>query len=44
MEHFRDAFTLADVDGRWPPVFPKGLIPIPELKRWLKTEGVAIRE
>jgi cyclase len=25
-------------------VFHKGLIPIPELKRWLKTEGVAIRE
>ena len=45
MEHFRDAFTLADVDGALAAsVFHKGLIPIPELKRWLKTEGVAIRE
>ena len=45
MEHFRDAFTLADVDGALAAsVFHKGLIPIPELKRWLKNEGVAIRE
>ena len=39
MEHFRDAFTLADVDGALAAsVFHKGLIPIPELKRWLKTK------
>nr|WP_279605593.1 hypothetical protein [Aeromonas caviae] len=45
MELFRDAFTLADVDGALAAsVFHKGLIPIPELKRWLKNEGVAIRE
>lgn len=45
MEHFRDAFTLADVDGALAAsVFHKGLIPIPELKHWLKNEGVAIRE
>ena len=45
MEHFRDAFTLADVDAALAAsVFHKGLIPIPELKRWLINEGVAIRE
>ena len=45
MAHFLDAFTQADVDGALAAsVFHKGLIPIPELKRWLKNEGVAIRE
>ncbi|MCS3459014.1 imidazole glycerol phosphate synthase subunit HisF [Aeromonas sp. BIGb0445] len=45
MAHFRDAFIDADVDGALAAsVFHKGLIPIPELKRWLSTQGVAIRE
>ncbi|ALP39811.1 imidazole glycerol phosphate synthase subunit HisF [Aeromonas schubertii] len=44
MEHFRDAFTLADVDGALAAsVFHKGIIPIPELKSWLKGQGIAIR-
>ena len=45
MANFRDAFIDADVDGALAAsVFHKGLIPIPELKRWLSTQGVAIRE
>ncbi|MCS3455893.1 cyclase [Aeromonas sp. BIGb0405] len=45
MAHFRDAFIDADVDGALAAsVFHKGFIPIPELKRWLSTQGVAIRE
>ncbi|EOD53556.1 imidazole glycerol phosphate synthase subunit HisF [Aeromonas molluscorum] len=45
MAHFRDAFIDADVDGALAAsVFHKGLILIPELKRWLSTQGVAIRE
>lgn len=44
MEHFRDAFTQADVDGALAAsVFHKGIIPIPELKSWLKGQGIAIR-
>lgn len=44
MEHFRDAFVDADVDGALAAsVFHKGIIPIPELKAWLSSQGIAIR-
>ena len=45
MVHFRDAFQIADVDGALAAsVFPKGIIPIPELKAYLRNEGVQIRD
>ncbi|MBQ8707573.1 MAG: imidazole glycerol phosphate synthase subunit HisF [Succinivibrionaceae bacterium] len=45
MEHFRDAFVEADADGALAAsVFHKGLIAIPELKDYLRKEGVAIRD
>ena len=45
MEHFRDAFQIADVDGALAAsVFHKGIIPIPELKAYLRNEGVQIRD
>ena len=45
MAHFRDAFTLADVDGALAAsVFHKGIIPIPELKAYLRNQGVQIRD
>lgn len=44
MEHFRDAFVDADVDGALAAsVFHSGAIAIPELKRYLQRQGVAIR-
>jgi len=43
-EHFRDAFVEADVDGALAAsVFHSGAIAIPELKHYLRAEGVAIR-
>ena len=45
MVHFRDAFQTADVDGALAAsVFHKGIIPIPELKAYLRSEGVQIRD
>ena len=45
MVHFRDAFQIADVDGALAAsVFHKGIIPIPELKAYLRSEGVQIRD
>ena len=45
MEHFRDAFRQTDVDGCLAAsVFHKGIISIPELKNYLRKEGVAIRD
>jgi imidazoleglycerol phosphate synthase, cyclase subunit len=45
MVHFRDAFQIADVDGALAAsVFHKGIIPIPELKAYLRNEGVQIRD
>ena len=42
--HFRDAFAAADVDGALAAsVFHSGAIAIPELKRYLRRQGVAIR-
>ena len=44
MEHFRDAFVDADVDGALAAsVFHSGAIAIPELKRYLQRQGVAMR-
>jgi cyclase len=44
MEHFRDAFVDADVDGALAAsVFHSGAIAIPELKRYLHRQDVAIR-
>jgi cyclase len=44
MEHFRDAFVDADVDGALAAsVFHSGAIAIPELRRYLQRQGVAIR-
>jgi len=43
-EHFRDAFVEADVDGALAAsVFHSGAIPIPQLKQYLRGEGVAVR-
>jgi cyclase len=43
-EHFRDAFIEADVDGALAAsVFHSGAIVIPELKKYLRAEGVAVR-
>ncbi|SFS15005.1 cyclase [Dyella sp. OK004] len=43
-EHFRDAFAQADVDGALAAsVFHSGAIAIPELKRYLREQGVAMR-
>ncbi|KRE99464.1 imidazole glycerol phosphate synthase subunit HisF [Frateuria sp. Soil773] len=42
--HFRDAFVDADVDGALAAsVFHSGAIAIPELKRYLRDQGVAVR-
>ncbi|MBD8871667.1 imidazole glycerol phosphate synthase subunit HisF [Rhodanobacter sp. DHB23] len=44
MEHFRDAFVEADVDGALAAsVFHSGAIAIPELKHYLQGQGVAVR-
>lgn len=43
-EHFRDAFILGQADAALAAsVFHFGEIPIPELKQYLKTEGINIR-
>ena len=43
-EHFRDAFVEADVDGALAAsVFHSGAIAIPELKHYLRGQGIAIR-
>ncbi|MBB6243771.1 imidazole glycerol phosphate synthase subunit HisF [Rhodanobacter sp. MP1X3] len=43
-EHFRDAFIEADVDGALAAsVFHSGAIAIPELKKYLRTQGVVVR-
>lgn len=43
-EHFRDAFIDADVDGALAAsVFHSGAIAIPELKQYLRRQGVAVR-
>lgn len=45
MEHFRDAFLEADVDGALAAsVFHKGIINIGELKQYLKAQGVVTRD
>ncbi|MEW9570631.1 imidazole glycerol phosphate synthase subunit HisF [Rhodanobacter sp. Si-c] len=44
IEHFREAFAEADVDGALAAsVFHSGAIAIPELKRYLQGQGVAVR-
>ncbi len=44
-EHFLDAFREADVDGALAAsVFHKGIIAIPDLKNYLRNEGVPIRD
>ncbi len=43
--HFYDVFKQADVDGALAAsVFHKGIIPIPELKDFLRAQGVCIRD
>ena len=43
-EHFRDVFRAADVDGALAAtVFHSGQIDIPDLKRWLREQGVRTR-
>lgn len=43
-EHFRDVFTQGHADAALAAsVFHFGEIPIPDLKQWLRTEGVEVR-
>jgi cyclase len=43
-EHFRDAFAIGHADAALAAsVFHFGEIPIPELKRYLKDEGINVR-
>jgi imidazole glycerol-phosphate synthase subunit HisF len=43
-EHFRDAFTKADVDGALAAsVFHSGAISIPDLKHYLRGQDIAVR-
>lgn len=43
-EHFRDAFTLGHADAALAAsVFHFGEIPIPDLKAWLRSEGISVR-
>jgi cyclase len=45
MEHFRDAFVLGKADAALAAsVFHFGEIKIPDLKAYLKKEGIIIRE
>jgi len=45
MQHFKDVFMQADVDGALAAsVFHKGIIPIAELKAFLRDEHIAIRD
>ncbi|GGY90751.1 MAG: imidazole glycerol-phosphate synthase subunit HisF [Shewanella sp.] len=44
MEHFREVFLDANVDAALAAsVFHKGIIPIPELKQYLRDAGICIR-
>ena len=44
MEHFSDVYQQADVDGALAAsVFHKGIIPISELKAYLKTQNIEVR-
>jgi imidazole glycerol-phosphate synthase subunit HisF len=44
MEHFRDAFAQAGVDGALAAsVFHSGAIAVPDLKRYLQQQGVVVR-
>lgn len=44
-EHFKQVFLQADADGALAAsVFHKGIIEIPQLKQWLKQQGLVIRE
>ena len=44
MQHFFDVFDQADVDGALAAsVFHKSIIGIPELKTWLKSQGIQMR-
>jgi imidazole glycerol-phosphate synthase subunit HisF len=44
MEHFRDAFAQAGVDGALAAsVFHSGSIAVPDLKRYLQQQGVVVR-
>ncbi|WNC70953.1 imidazole glycerol phosphate synthase subunit HisF [Thalassotalea psychrophila] len=44
MQHFKDAFEQADVDGALAAsVFHKGIIDIQDLKHYLKTENISVR-
>lgn len=43
-EHFRDVFTAGKADAALAAsVFHFGEIPVPELKKWLREEGVTVR-
>ena len=43
-EHFRDAFPIGKADAALAAsVFHFGEIPVPELKKWLRDEGVTVR-
>ncbi|MGQ8366827.1 imidazole glycerol phosphate synthase subunit HisF [Glaciecola sp. 1036] len=45
MQHFKDVFEQADVDGALAAsVFHKAVIDIPELKRWLKSQQISMRD
>jgi cyclase len=44
VEHFRDAFTEANVDGALAAsVFHSGAIVVPDLKRYLHEQGISVR-
>jgi cyclase len=44
MEHFSDVYQQADVDGALAAsVFHKGIIPIHELKVYLKSQNIEVR-
>ena len=44
MEHFRDAFTLGKADAALAAsVFHFGEIAIPDLKKYLREEGINVR-
>jgi imidazole glycerol-phosphate synthase subunit HisF len=45
MVHFKNVFEQADVDGALAAsVFHKGIIPIQDLKAYLRAQGIAIRD
>jgi len=44
MAHFAEVFRRADVDGALAAsVFHTGAIAIPELKAWLRQQGIEVR-